>query len=156
MNGALRADDRLATLPGGLAAVTAAWLGWVLLDVPGLLAGAAVVAAWLLAPPVFALALGQLLFAAVLPADASLTVIAVVEAPLLVLFLVDVADRRAPLRTVGGGAVTLAAFAGLAVAGVHWLARLRHAAALLVCVAAVVGYALHRYTVVVFEFTDEF
>lgn len=156
MNGALRSGNPLAALPGGVASVAAAVVGWLLLGVPGIVAGAAVVVAWLLAPPVVALALGQLLFATVLPGDAPLAVVAAVEAPLVALFLIDVTRRRAPIRTLGLGLASLAAFAAIVVAGLQSLPRHWHAAALLGCVAATAAYALHRYTVVVFEFTDEF
>jgi len=72
------------------------------------------------------------------------------------MLLADLTDWRAPIGTLAGGVVALAAFAGLAVAGIVWLDPLWQTAALLVPVAAVVAYGLHRYTVVTVEITDEF
>lgn len=156
MNGALRRRDRITAALTGLATLGAAAVGVLVAGLPGALAGAALVVAWLLAPPVVVAALGQVLFAPLLPADAPLAMIALVEAPLAALVLVDLIDWRAPLGTFVGAVVTLAAVAGLAVAGIVWLDRLWQAAALLVPVAAVVAYGLHRYTVVTVEMTDEF
>jgi len=156
VNGALRADDRLTAALTGLATLGAVAVGFLVAGVPGLLAGAALVVAWLLAPPVVVAVLGQVLFAPLLSADASLTTIALVEAPLAALLLVDLVDWRGPVGTLAGGAVVLAAFAGLAVAGIVWFDPLWQTAALLAAVAAVVAYGLHRYTVVTVEVTDEF
>ncbi|SFR86965.1 hypothetical protein SAMN05216559_0289 [Halomicrobium zhouii] len=156
MMGALRTDDRLTAALTGLATLGAVAVGFLVAGVPGVLAGAALVVAWLLAPPVVVVALGQVLFAPLLPADASLATIALVEAPLAAMLLVDLTDWRAPVGTLAGAVVALAAFAGLAVAGLVWFGRLWQTAALLVPVAAVVAYGLHRYTVVTVEITDEF
>lgn len=156
MRGALRTDDRFGAAITGLAAVGAAGAGNVVAGAPGTVAGAALVVAWLVAPPIFVVALGQVLFAAVLPDGASLAAVALVEAPLAAIVLADVTDWREPLRTFVVGVVSLVAFAAVALAGLGWLARTWHVAALLVCVAGVASYALHRYTVVTFELTDEF
>lgn len=156
MNGALRTDDRITAALTGLAALGAVAVGFLVAGVPGVLAGAALVVAWLLAPPVVVAALGQVLFAPLLLADAPLPMIALVEAPLAAMVLVDLIDWRAPLGTFAGAVVALAAFAALAVAGIVWFDRLWQTAALLVPVAAVVAYGLHRYTVVTVEVTDEF
>lgn len=156
MRGARHAEDPFATGLTGVAALGAAVALWVIAGGPGAVGGAAVLLAWLVVPPIFVVAVGQILVTALLPAEAPLFTIALFEAPLAALLLVDVADRQAPLKTVVVGAVSLAAFAGLAVAGVHWLARLWQAAALVAVVAAVAAYALHRYTVVAIEMSHEF
>lgn len=156
MNGAITAENRVTAASTGLAAVGAAGVGGVVVGRPGIVAGGVLVVAWLLAPPIFVVALGQLLFAAILPADAPLATITLVEAPLVAIVLVDAVDRQAPLRTLALGVASLLAFCGVVVAGVHWLAAPWHAAALLVCVAAACSYALHRYTVVTFDTTNEF
>lgn len=156
MTGAVRDRSRATAALTGLAAAGTVGAGALVAGTPGIVAGGALVVAWLLVPPVFVVALGQLLFAALLPADAPLVAFAVVEAPLVAMVLADVTDRRAPLRTFGGGVAALVAFGALAVAGAVWLDSLWTAAALLVCAAAVAAYALHRYTVVTVEITDEF
>jgi|GEM_PF-2985912 len=156
MMGVLDTDDRLTAVLTGLATLGAVAVGFLVAGVSGILAGAALVVAWLLAPPVVVVALGQVLFAPLLPADASLATIALVEAPLAAILLVDLTDWRAPVGTLVAAVVALAAFVGLAVAGVVWLDRLWQTAALLVPVAAVVAYGLHRFTVVTVEVTDEF
>ncbi|MCU4802134.1 hypothetical protein OB920_17295 [Halobacteria archaeon HArc-gm2] len=156
MMGVLDTDDRLTAVLTGLATLGAVAVGFLVAGVSGILAGAALVVAWLLAPPVVVVALGQVLFAPLLPADASLATIALVEAPLAAILLVDLTDWRAPVGTLVAAVVALAAFVGLAVAGVVWLDRLWQTAALLIPVAAVVAYGLHRFTVVTVEVTDEF
>lgn len=156
MSGVFDVEDPVATGLTGVATLGAAAALGMVAGGPGAVGGAALLLAWLLVPPIFVVALGQVVVAALLPTEVPLRTVALPEAALAVLLLVDVVDRHSPIKTVIVGVASLVAFAGLAVAGIHWLATLWQAAALVVAVAAVAAYAMHRYTVVAVERSHEF
>lgn len=148
----LEATTDTRTKFGGVAAVLSA-VGIALGGGLGAVAGSALlVAAWLLVDRVYAFALGQVLFVAIMP-DPTPLQLAVVQAGLFGL-LVAPGLRDVPSRTLGAFAVSSAGLIGV-VAGVRdvtgqlWPAVVALGATVTLC-----GYVLHRYQLVTLDLVE--
>lgn len=143
--------DRPAGVVGlGLALVTF----WLLGGLAGVLAWLVLAGTWLLAPPVVAVALGQFLLVALVPADAELLTVLPAEGALLGLLAADFIDSGAWLPDFTGGLDTrqnladALGYAGGAIAlsalvvGVWRAAGALVAGGLCLGLVAVVGYGL--------------
>ena len=135
---------RTRTIPGGVAALAAAAVLAALGDLTGGLAGLALLATWYALGPASAFAAGQVGVVA-LAGDWSLGVVGIGElavfAVLLAPALPSARGRRFAVQTV----VATVALGGVAY-GAHRAWETTWATALvLVAVAALVGYGLHRY-----------
>ncbi|WP_225335300.1 hypothetical protein [Halomicrobium urmianum] len=136
----------LALLAGGAAVA----------GLPGALVGLVVLAVRLVAGPVYAVAAGQVVVAAVAGPNPGPGWLLALEGLLLAVLVGDLVDHRrdAPSVALALGGVGGAAAVALAATGLLdalWLATLVVAALL-----ALAGYAAHRYTVVRFELTHEY
>lgn len=154
--GALGSQDLFTSVVTGTGTLLAGALAALYAGPAGLLAGAVLVAAWLLAPPVFLVAFGHVLVAALLAPGGSVSSVLGIEAALGLVLLGDLVSTRAPLPSFALALGCLAGFAMAVLLAVRWLDAVWHVTALLAVAVAFSTYALHRYTVVRFEATDEF
>lgn len=146
------AEDGTRAPLGGIAAVAVCALLWVMSGPVGLVGGGVLLAAWAVLPATYAFAVGQVAFvAATRPdglLDAGILPLALVElglAGVLVGPALHDRDRSIAAWTLLGAA----ALGGLALASYALWDRVWIAAAVLVGVAALVAYGLHRYELVV-------
>lgn len=133
--------SRRSVAVGAVAATGTVGVLFVLGGVPGLLFGLAATAAWVVAPPVFAFAVGQAGLAAVVEAPFP-PVVAIGELTVLA-FLFSDPDLPLTARTWA-----LPALGTAVLAGIVWAAVGEGLAAVgVVCLAglAVLAYAVHRY-----------
>lgn len=151
LSGAIATGPQISVAVAGIGAVCSVVTGWLIAGWAGALAGAVIVAAWLVVAPIIVVALGQVLVAALVPIEAPFTTLAIAEAPLVLVFLGSILEERALLRTAWQGLLVLVVLSMVVIGGRAMLDTLWETAALLVGGVAVTGYGLHRYTVAALE-----
>lgn len=135
---------------------TLGWVGVALVfgafglvaGVAGVAGAAAVAVTWYLLPTVFAVALGQAVLVALGVGTTDLTVLAIVEAPLLWLLVAPVVDRATPLAAPLSVVVPVALFGGLLVAVETLTRSFAVRGGVLVVAFVLVSYLLSRFDTV--------
>lgn len=151
--GATLTADR-PTVPAVVGVVLAGVAFWLLSGLTGLLLALGLGLSLVVFPTIFVFALGQFVLAVLLPADASLELVALAEAPLLLVLV----DTRPGLQWVTARSLVTVALGLLPiVAGGLLLGTVSTpwaVAGAVVAVVAAAGYALDRYAAVMFPPDD--
>ncbi len=138
------------------AAVALLAAGAAVAGLPGALVGLVVVAVWIAAGPVYAVAAGQVVVAAVAGPDAGLGPLLALEGLLLAVLVGDLVDHRRDPRSVALAAAAVGGAAAVALAATSLLPELWLATLAVAVPLALAGYTVHRYTVVRFDLTNEY
>lgn len=124
--------------------------------IPGVLVGLVAIATWRVLPPVYVVAIGQLGVATLLGPEPPLRTFAAFQGALLTVLVGDLLDHRRTPGSLGTGLLFILGTGTVAVAATSWLDERWLAVLLVVGFLVLVGYGVHRYTVVHFDLNNEY